>query len=484
MSALSEFLHEKISSSGMRTILVQEEVFALVRSEAEGRLHEYVAAVLGDQVLRHSVIREELGLPEKSPSPGSQDAVEECESLGLGHEYAGVKSKANFEFASYIPGESPPSPLRDYQEEVVSSLSEVISSNSRAMVSMPTGAGKTRTAVELVWDAVRSNLEASIVIWLAPTKLLCEQACQAIHHRFAAQAHDGVVLLRCWDKGAEAAERTPRLEFADGAGHTVVMVGTPQSVEKILTKLRLGQQLQNRFHAPALVVVDEAHGAVAGSISNLLRALLRWGNCPVVGLSATPFRPSKSETRELRSLFGNNLVFPSKTLGITEETEMYDALQAREVLSKFVLATKHFDPDFSVSDLRRTINDICRRKRSRCLCFCESVAVARSLDVMLRLDGLRSTCLWGECSRNVQYQAVSDFRAGRLSVLLNSDLLKEGVDLPSVTDLVLANPTTSRREFRQMMGRGARGPLSGGGAECRVHMFGGYPNDPSVSLDF
>ena len=63
----------------------------------------------------------------------------------------------------------------DYQDDLVSRMSEILCNGGTALLSLPTGAGKTRTAVGAFLEA-RRQLAGLRVCWLAPTYELLEQA--------------------------------------------------------------------------------------------------------------------------------------------------------------------------------------------------------------------------------------------------------------------------------------------------------------------
>ncbi|MDE2822090.1 MAG: DEAD/DEAH box helicase family protein, partial [Chloroflexota bacterium] len=69
--------------------------------------------------------------------------------------------------------------LFGYQQELVTAIERVCSSSPGAnigLVALPTGAGKTRTAAVALLRLLASH-RASVVLWLAPTRELLEQAC-------------------------------------------------------------------------------------------------------------------------------------------------------------------------------------------------------------------------------------------------------------------------------------------------------------------
>jgi len=59
----------------------------------------------------------------------------------------------------------------------------------------------------------------------------------------------------------------------------------------------------------------------------------------------------------------------------------------------------------------------------------------------------------------------------RLGVLVNVDMLTEGVDLPITKTVFLARPTSSEILLRQMLGRALRGPAAGGHHEAHIVSF-------------
>lgn len=63
-----------------------------------------------------------------------------------------------------------------HQRNAAREVLELLSSDRRrVLLHMPTGAGKTRTAMHVIADRLR-NYEPSLVIWLAYSDELCEQA--------------------------------------------------------------------------------------------------------------------------------------------------------------------------------------------------------------------------------------------------------------------------------------------------------------------
>src|SRR5262245_45989086 len=88
--------------------------------------------------------------------------------------------------------------LHDYQASIFYRALELLRApNSRFMLQMPTGSGKTRTAMELIASFLNEYPDRA-VLWLAHTEELCEQA---VDNFIEVWRHVGKLplkLQRCW----------------------------------------------------------------------------------------------------------------------------------------------------------------------------------------------------------------------------------------------------------------------------------------------
>lgn len=72
--------------------------------------------------------------------------------------------------------------LEDFQRELLAPVKEVLggaTGANRGILTLPTGAGKTRTAVEAILEWRRQATGSRTVLWIAQSEELCEQAVQA-----------------------------------------------------------------------------------------------------------------------------------------------------------------------------------------------------------------------------------------------------------------------------------------------------------------
>lgn len=131
-------------------------------------------------------------------------------SIGFPAEFAS-SAEARREPEELVSGPIDLPPLHDFQQEVFDGLGALLASGTkrrRAVISLPTGGGKTRVTVEA---AVRLVLAPEgvtrSVLWIAQTDELCEQAVQAFRQvsgSISASGERTCALLAC---GAEIPTR-------------------------------------------------------------------------------------------------------------------------------------------------------------------------------------------------------------------------------------------------------------------------------------
>ena len=68
-------------------------------------------------------------------------------------------------------------------------------------------------------------------------------------------------------------------------------------------------------------------------------------------------------------------------------------------------------------------------------------------------------------------EVIDDFKANRFDILVNVNILTEGVNYPDVKSIFLTRPTSSKILFNQMMGRALRGVKAGGTEEANIVCF-------------
>jgi DNA repair protein RadD len=398
------------------------------------------------------------------------------------------------EVAPFVPLPS----LADFQEDLKRQALTVLDGPpgaNRGVLTMPTGAGKTRTAVESLLSWRLSHLQRPVILWIAQSEELCEQAVQAF--------------AEVWTDLGQRRERVREtLEIARFWGPRPAVPEDPDIVVASIQKLFNAVCSEDQRKRDALtalsagigvVVVDEAHRINAPSYHEVLKFIRvdlstsGKSQVPLLGLTATPFRSDTDGTRRLVRIFHNRLL-ESDSLG----EDMVGALRARRVLAaaehevleygapvfdmeRSETFVKHFDQfnDFHADFLREVAEDETRNRALfeklmkipeswPTLFFGCTVEHAVAMSVLLRRKGRAAEVITGQTRSATRRALIEEFRAGRLSVLCNFGVLTTGFDAPKVRALVVGRPTTSRVLYEQMIGRGMRGPEFGGTELCQV----------------
>lgn len=389
--------------------------------------------------------------------------------------------------------------LHDYQREASGQVLEMLSDapgKNKGVLQLPTGAGKTRVAVQSLIEYVRSlDTNRSVLVWIAQSDELCEQAVEAWSSAWPALGIPGerLVLSRLWD-GRSIVEEDARLHVVVATIQTLTRIASAD--KKSPTAAKYGW-LRN----PEVVVIDEAHGATTRSYTTVLRwfgrSTVQQGK-PLLGLTATPFRgTNEQETQALVNRFGGNLLEPSSYFTANNAHEYLQSVgvlaQVRQAeLQGSILKQRH---DSTIApaasgdkrtmlddriDLDSLSLDEARNQRilrhiesnqdnfEHAIVFAASVKHAQALAAVLDARGIPSAAIWGGTSMSHRRRLIKQFRDGGLQVLTNFDVLSQGFDAPKVDSVYLCRPTFSPNRYIQMIGRGLRGPRNGGSEEVLI----------------
>jgi superfamily II DNA or RNA helicase len=418
------------------------------------------------------------GYPVPEYWAGSGPAIAFVRSLGFSAEYAGERGG---QLASEMTVLGPPNlkELHGYQKELAGRIRELARERQnprRALLFLPTGAGKTRVTVQALVESIIIGEVDGPVLWIAQTEELCEQAVQTWNTVWREFGDRPLRICRLWSTN----------EVADSGAEASVVVATDAKLDRI----RDGGEYEWLREA-AIVVIDEAHGATAVGITATLKWLGLDGRTtsrPLLGLTATPFKGTVEETnKRLVTRFGSNLL---DVLG----DDPYGELQRLGVLAKVrhkVLPGSSFSFDSSERAKFETFRDVpssvlerVGRDHARTarllddiadqpsdwpiLVFTASVLAAQTLSALLRVRGVESATVSGSTPAKERRRTIEAFRSGDVQVLTNCNVLTQGFDAPGVRALYIARPTFSPNAYIQMVGRGLRGEANGGKKECLI----------------
>ncbi|MEU5308249.1 DEAD/DEAH box helicase [Streptomyces sp. NPDC021562] len=470
--------------AGLPEGLMEAELQATGGVEPSGhRIAQMAFNAHGDGVLHQHARDIQARFPNAPVGyTGSSAAIAFVSEMRLPLAFAGSRTPSPPPFETVEGPRDFPS-LHEYQEDLVRNVSTMLDrlAPQRGMLSLPTGAGKTRVTAEAVirWVKRVGDLKGPL-LWIAQTEELCEQAFES--WKFV------------WSKvGAERPLTISRLWSSYEVGavddHPHLVIAIDAKLERCLATDQYAWLRQ-----AALVIVDEAHTAISKRYTEILGQLgltqYETGR-HLLGLTATPFRnTNEEETRRLVSRFGNRRldegVFPSgdpyrdlQDWGMLAQVEHRTLEGGRIELTRDEKTHADRMAVLSRSAEQRLADDHARSLRIvdsvaelpdgwPTLLFATSVDHAKYLAAMLNDRGVPSAAVDSTTSTQDRRNRIENFRNGRIRVLTNYGVLTQGFDAPATRVVVVARPVYSTNVYQQMIGRGLRGPRNGGKESCLI----------------
>ena len=327
--------------------------------------------------------------------------------------------------------------LRPYQNRAIEAVeAEFAKPNIRStLIVLATGCGKTIIFSNL---AAREVRRGGRVLILAHRGELLEQAIDKLYKATGIRA------------GLEKAEVTSDTDIFTPP-YTVV-VGSVQSMK---SAKRLRRFSSNEF---SLIVIDECHHALTGTY----RAVIdHFPAARLLGVTATPDR---GDLRSLGEVF-NSISFEYSIVEAIKDGYL-SPIHAQTVPLRIDLTgVAKQAGDYAASGLGSALapylHQICREIRERCrnrktIVFTPLISISRDMLTIFKEEGVTEVReVNGESANRAEtIQWFASAPSG--CVLLNSMLLTEGYDEPSVDCIVVLRATRVRSLFVQMVGRGTR----------------------------
>ena len=451
-----------------------------------------IATYHSDALKQYKLELGHLGPPKKWA--GSAPAVAFVRSLGFSDEWAGEQNRRRDPFVE-IEGPYSLPELHDYQRTVVGKVRDMLrdgragGAERRGMISMPTGSGKTRIAVQAIVEAMCHDSFKGGVLWVADRDELCEQAVEAWQQVWSRIGAHGSRLRvsRMW------ARQPPPLPTSDL--HVVVA-----TIQTLNAKLRNQPSKYEFLTDFKLVVFDEAHRSIAPTFTSAMQeiGLTRRQEADepfLLGLTATPYRGyNEEETDWLVNRYSRSRL-DAGAFESDDPQRVIRELQSMRVLALadhktieggvFSLDIQEREQMASVPWLPRSVEeriaeDSVRTRRIieayethvdpnwPTLIFATSVKHAQTVAALLNARGIKSRAVSGDTETSTRRRVVEEFRRGEIKALVNYAVFREGFDAPKTRAIIVARPVYSPNLYFQMIGRGLRGVKNGGNDRCLI----------------
>ena len=314
--------------------------------------------------------------------------------------------------------------LRSYQAQAVSGLRDALGTARSALLVMPTGAGKTVVFTEI---ARLATLKNKTVFVLVHRRELIKQASDKLK--------------------------------AAGVEHGIISAGFERtdSLVQVCSVQTLVRRLETVTTAPDLLIIDEAHHAVAGSWEKVIQ---HFQNARIVGVTATP---SRLDGRGLGSHFSTLVQGPC-----VEQLVVSGFLSPHKVFAPPIKAdlsnVKTRAGDYANDQLSEAMDrpsitgDAVHHYRLLAdglpaIAFCCSIAHATSVCQSFQAAGYRAKLVTGSMPMEERDDAISGLADGRTQILCSVDVVSEGTDVPAVSAAILLRPTQSEALYLEQVGR-------------------------------
>ncbi|MCC8184992.1 MULTISPECIES: DEAD/DEAH box helicase [Cloacibacillus] len=305
--------------------------------------------------------------------------------------------------------------LRDYQVTMLQEVAAEFAAGSRAVCLVgPCGCGKT---VMVGWSSAMSAGQGRRVLFLVHRQELIDQSSETF--------------------------------TALGISHGIIAAGQPRRYER-LVQIGSVQTVAKRLHeipAPDYIITDECHHSVAATYRKIVDA---YKDAYCLGVTATPERLGG---QGLGDIFQRLVIGPSvKELIGCGNLAPYDLYAPPSKVDTSDIRVKFGDyvRDDLVAAVDKSdiIGGLVENYRkladgTNAVCYCVSRAHSDHVAQIFRDAGISATHIDGDTDRHLRAQIISDFRARRVKVLCNVDLISEGFDVPSMETVILARPTQS-----------------------------------------
>lgn len=320
--------------------------------------------------------------------------------------------------------------LRPHQELAISMLRQSLRSGAkRPILQMPTGAGKTLTAAQIIDNAIARQSkrgELNRVCFAVPSISLIDQTVQALYH----EGITGVGVIQ--------------------ADHHMT---DPSKQVQVASIQSLMNRNVNRMEFD-LVLVDEAHV----HYKFMAKWMSDWSNVPFIGLSATPWTKGLGKHWDdllipitMQELIDQGYLSPFKVFapshpdltGVRTVAGDYQQNQLSTVMQDHLL----------VADIVATWK--AQGPGEKTLAFCVDRAHAQRVQQEFVQAGIACGYVDAYTSREERQDIGVALGRGELKVVTSVGCLTTGVDW-DVRCIILARPTKSEMLFVQIVGRGLR----------------------------
>jgi DNA repair protein RadD len=370
--------------------------------------------------------------------------------------------------------------LHDYQKRVKDEI--MIRLNYKYeksfFVQMPTGAGKTYTALECVTDLIRKPrvidenqkpMPEKFIVWLVDKNELAEQAMESFKKLWKIRGDHNINAFRLF--------KNFQPDFRNENGG-VVFAGFDK-LHSILSNSShpAFTSIKHLIANTELLIVDEAHHSIAETYFACINEFREVPFIKIMGLSATPGASDQETTQSLVSLYSSDKISirnsdwqPIDNAILYLQEGGYLAILKTQLLETGISSVENgenriLDDLAGNSERNSRILDqikLADEAKESTVVFACTLDHVYALLILCRSNNINAKYIIGDIDQSDRIDILEDFKQKRYNILINLDILSTGVDLPNINKVIIARPINSPNLISQILGRALRGPLNGG----------------------
>lgn len=333
---------------------------------------------------------------------------------------------------------------RDYQQLVIDRLWEYYQDNDgNPIIVMPTGTGKSLIIAYILKTVASYNKKA---IALTHVKELIKQNSKC-YLKYTSKKHVSI--------------------YSAGLGKKQIGKITFAGIASVYKKAK-------NFGNVACIIIDECHLVSPkdeAMYNTFIKGLKKINpNLKIIGLTATPFRTKEGYLHE-------GPIFTDLAVDLTTKYWFQKLIQdgylgrlvVKHTANEYdVEKVKIQGNEFVQSDLQLTVNKqdkthkIIREvlkndaDRKHWLVFASGIQHAENVKKALIKFGVNTDCVHSKMTKKKRDSVINKFRKGKLTAIVNSNILIAGFDYPEIDLIIVMRPTLSPVFWVQMLGRGTR----------------------------
>ncbi|MFC0273835.1 DEAD/DEAH box helicase [Metabacillus herbersteinensis] len=291
----------------------------------------------------------------------------------------------------------------------------------------PTGTGKTIAYLLPLLHKLNSEKKSAQIVILAPSRELVMQ----IHQEVQKWSEGSGVSSASFIGGANVKRQVEKLKKSPQ-----VIVGTPGRIYELIKIKKL------KMHEVKTIVLDEGDQLLVPEHTKTIQDIIKTtlNERQVVLFSATTNDSTESKARDLMK----NPAFI---------TVKRDEIQSGIVEHMYLVCEQR--------DKLETLERIAKTIPMKALAFVKDIGLLNVVAEKLEFKGLEFGLLHGESTKAEREASIRDFRSGKITLLLATDLAARGLDIEGLELVIHYDLALNESQYIHRSGRTGRLGASG-----------------------